>query len=248
MKRLHPGDRATRGHGLSGAGFTLIELLIVIAVIAILAGLVFAGGQMITARANAAASAQNLRQWGIALPLYAAENNGAMPRRGQGVQQLGQINRPQDWFNALPPYLDLPTYQELVNQGNRPKPGDKSVFICPGAKAPDISTKATNFLGYGMNMNLSPWNIPLPTMIAEIPKPESVVFMGESPGPYSAVYPSSAQYSVIAPHGGRGNLLFVDGHVESYTSDYIGCHKSDPGRPDISWKTGTSSDANAPKY
>lgn len=229
-------------------GFTLIELLVVITIGAVLAGLVIAGTQIAMARANAAASASNLRQWGAALPLYAADNNGSLPRRGQGVQPLVQITRPEDWFNALPPYMDLPSYIELANTGQRPKPGDKSVFICPGATGTDVNTTATNFLGYGMNMNLSPWNVATATLLTDIGRPGTVVFMGESPGPYASLYPSAAGYSVIAPHGGWGNLLFIDGHVQSYTSEYIGCHKGDPGRPDISWQSGTSSDANAPKY
>jgi len=248
MKLRPSRSVAARRRETSGAGFTILELLIAVVVIALLATLVFASGRYVSARANSAASAQNLRQWGAALPLYAAENNGAMPRRGQGVQPLGQINRPQDWFNALPPYMGLPSYQELVAKGEKPQPGEHSIFICPGANKPDVDTTAANFMGYGMNMNLSPWNIPTPTMITEVTHPAVVVFMGESPGPYASLYPSAAKYSVIAPHAGRGNLLFVDGHVQNYASDYIGCHKGDPGRDDISWMTGTSSDGNGPKY
>jgi prepilin-type N-terminal cleavage/methylation domain-containing protein/prepilin-type processing-associated H-X9-DG protein len=229
-------------------GFTLLELLIVITVIAVLAGMVFAGGRFVMARAQMAASASNLRQWGAALPMYTAEHNGYLPRRGQGVQPLFQLTRPEDWFNALPPYMDLPSYQDLASQGLKPKPGDKSIFICPGAGGQDIKTSAANFLGYGMNMNLSPWNQPNATLLTDIPQPGLVVFMGESPGPYASVYPSSAAYSVIAPHGGKGNLLFLDGHVQNFTADYIGCKKSDPHRDDISWMTSTAADANAPKY
>jgi prepilin-type processing-associated H-X9-DG protein len=248
MKFSLSGSMPAHRQRMAGVAFTILELLVTIVIIALLATLLFATGRYVTARANSAASAQNLRQWGAALPLYAAENNGAMPRRGQGVQPLGQINRPQDWFNALPPYLGLPTYQDLVTKGERPLPGQHSIFICPGATKPDVDTTAANFMGYGMNMNLSPWNIPTPTMISEVARPGTVVFMGESPGPYASVYPSAAKYSVIAPHAGRGNLLFVDGHVQNFASDYIGCHKGDPGRDDISWTTGTSSDANSPKY
>lgn len=229
-------------------GFTLIELLVVIAIISLLATLAMSATGAVRVLADRSASASNLRQWGGALLLYTGDNNGALPRRGQGKQPLAQINRPDDWFNALPPYFDMPAYMNLVAQGIQPRAGDKSVFICPGVLPQKNQKVPPYFLGYGMNMNLSPWNIATPTQISDIRAPLKVVFMGEAPGAYSSVYPSTAAYSVIAPHGGKGNLLFLDGHVSSFASSEIGCGTGDSGNPAISWKTGTAADANAAQY
>lgn len=55
-------------------------------------------------KARNAQCANNLRQWGLAYRQYADDNDYYLPRRGQGVQPLVQIDRPEDWFNALPPY------------------------------------------------------------------------------------------------------------------------------------------------
>jgi prepilin-type processing-associated H-X9-DG protein len=74
------------------------------------------------------------------------------------------------------------------------------------------------------------------------------VSLGDAPGPYSSTYPSTRPYSVIARHSGRAHLLFLDGHAQAFTGSYVGCGVGDPRRPDVSWLTGTESDANAGNY
>ena len=46
--------------------------------------------------------------------MYSLDNGDFLPRRGQGVQVLAQINRPEDWFNALPPVFGMEPYADLV--------------------------------------------------------------------------------------------------------------------------------------
>jgi prepilin-type N-terminal cleavage/methylation domain-containing protein/prepilin-type processing-associated H-X9-DG protein len=226
------------------AAFTLIELLIVVAIIAVLAGLVMGVMGPVNAMRDQTRSAANLRQWGVALAAYTGDNDGYIPRRGQGVQPVVQLNRPEDWFNALPPYLGFQGYGELVAAGKRPHAGDNSLFVRPGAKDPG----GTAFLSYGMNMNLSPWNLSQATKLALVLQPSIVVFLAETPGQYASTYPSNRAYSCQAPYRDQGNILFLDGHVSAYSSSYIGVNKGDPRRPDISWLTGTASDAQAGQY
>jgi len=95
-------------------GFTLIELLVVIAIIAILAAMFY---QQLAKAKEEARSTQclgNLRQWGLAYAMYSDDNDDFLPRRGQAVQVLLQIDRPTDWVNALPVYFGLPTFQQMV--------------------------------------------------------------------------------------------------------------------------------------
>jgi prepilin-type N-terminal cleavage/methylation domain-containing protein len=227
--------------------FTLLELLVVIAIIAILASLLFPAISQGKARAHLAQCTNNLRQWGLAYRQYADDNQDFLPRRGQGVKPLNQIDRPEDWFNALPPYLHLSTYQQLFSNAQRLKPGSQSAFVCPNATDPG----SNHFLPYGMNMNLCPWGDSgqtEATRFADVLRPAQVVALADAAGPYSATYPSNNPYTPLARHHRRVNLLFLMGNVQSFTGNYVGCSTGDPGRDDVHWLTGTASDASACKY
>ncbi len=224
--------------------FTLIELLVVITSIAILAAMLLPALAKAREKTCSTQCVGNLRQWGLAYGMYADDNNDYLPRRGQGVQVLAQINRPDDWFNALPVYFGLLAFQAMVTNNVKPAAHTQSVFICPTADDPG----GTYFLPYGMNMNLSPWNLPLATKFSDVVLPACVVAMADAPGPYASTYPSVQPYSIVARHAARINLLFLAGQVQSFASSYVGCGVGDPGLADVRWLTGTASDASAHNY
>jgi len=216
--------------------FTLVEVLVTISVISVLAALTVPVLSNARSRARSVQCVGNLRQWGVATGLYMNQNSGAIPRRGQGIQPLTVIDRSADWFNCLPPCIGLPAYRDLVARGIAPRPGDNSLFVCPEAGEQGAQGR---FMSYAMNMYLSPWIRPEPHNISEFDSPGQVVFMADGPGGYSAAVPSSRQYSVQARHAGCANVLFIDGHVESFAADYLGCGKGDPHHDDVRWLTGT---------
>jgi prepilin-type N-terminal cleavage/methylation domain-containing protein len=224
--------------------FTLIELLVVITSIAIPAAMLLPALAKAREKASSTQCVGNLRQWGLAYGMYADDNDDYLPRRGQGVQVLARIDRPDDWFNALPVYFGLPTFQEMITNNVKPAAHTQSVFICPTADDPD----GTYFLPYGMNMNLSPWNLPLATKFSDVVLPSCVVAMADAPGPYASTYPSAQPYSIVARHATRINLLFLAGQVQSFAGSYVGCGVGDPGLADVRWLTGTASDASASNY
>jgi prepilin-type N-terminal cleavage/methylation domain-containing protein len=224
--------------------FTLVELLVVIAIIAILAAMLLPAMARAKEKARSTQCVGNLRQWGLAFQMYAADSGDFLPRRGQGVQVLAQINRPDDWFNALPVYFSLSPFQQMVSNNATPAAHAPSVFICPTAENPG----GTYFLPYGMNMNLSPWNLPLATKFSDVVQPSCVVVMADAPGQYASTYPSVQPYSIVARHAARINLLFLAGAVQNFAGAYVGCGAGDPGLADVRWLTGTPSDASAHNY
>jgi prepilin-type N-terminal cleavage/methylation domain-containing protein len=95
--------------------FTLVELLVVIAVIAILASILFPVFAQAREAARSNTCAANLRQLGIALQLYGRDHDGRYPPQDPGL-----------------PALVLP----YVN--------DISIFRCPSDAAPASTLRALN--------------------------------------------------------------------------------------------------------
>jgi prepilin-type N-terminal cleavage/methylation domain-containing protein len=110
-------DETMNGHGTrmnqrtarsSGAasGFSLMELLVVIAIVAVLAALTFAVVPKMMAKAKDNKCISNLRQIGIGVRLYAAENNDSLvPGFARDTNNV-PIAGP--WQLTLAPYLNLP--------------------------------------------------------------------------------------------------------------------------------------------
>lgn len=203
--------------------FTLVELMVVIAIIAILVGLLLPALGSAKARARQIACLSNLRQIGLAMTLYADDHQGWLPTTTHG----GATN--QSWIFTLASYL-----------------GDvDSIRICPADPhgAARLETSGTSYI---MNEYTSvdlrdPFGRVLETYrnIDRLPRPSDTitVFIASddlSPTVYSDHTHSrnwSKGWPVITSeiqpdrHGagrkladhstGSANYLHADGHVEN---------------------------------
>jgi prepilin-type N-terminal cleavage/methylation domain-containing protein/prepilin-type processing-associated H-X9-DG protein len=138
-------------------GFTLIELLVVVAIIAILAAILFPVFAQAREKARQTSCQSNLQQIGKALQMYSADFDERLcPARTTG--QIGVINsyewqRTGTWDHLAQPYIK-----------------NSNVFRCPSwdvtVPTPGAGTFTDWPLTYGMNYRLTQFS---PTILEDSP-------------------------------------------------------------------------------
>jgi prepilin-type processing-associated H-X9-DG protein len=222
--------------------------MVSVSIIALLAAILLPAIMQARASTRRTVCISNLKQWGLAVRMYADAHHGQLPYRGQGVQPTTGLDEMDYWFNVIPQFAESPTYIELTNAKQKPKAGEASIWICPDAVSLDelrddelYPTTAkqidlTTLFAYGMNMALSTPYMGRPDSIDKVGPLQTMVFMADALGPYCSVIPHKNAYTPIARHvGGTVNIAFLDGRVESYAGDYVGCRVGDTKQPDIVW-------------
>jgi hypothetical protein len=183
----------------------------VVGVIATLVGLLLPALTTARRAARQAQCAGSLRQWAIAVNMYAAENRNWLPRRGQGKMPTQTLSWPDDWFNDLPGYLGQPTYQDLVWSNRMPQAESHSIWICP--ELAGLPNQFGNLFGYAMNMALSVQNAPQPDRIDRVGSASTMVFMTDGP----AGYCSAVTFESTASDDQQRTVLKVAGDKHAYT-------------------------------
>lgn len=109
-----------------GRGFTLIELMVVITILALLGGVVAPRliGRLRQAKPQKAA--MDIRQIGLALDMYAADN-GEYPTTEQGLQALvTKPTSPPEPLNWNGPYVQPTDFKDPW--------GNQYIYVCPSTR------------------------------------------------------------------------------------------------------------------
>jgi prepilin-type N-terminal cleavage/methylation domain-containing protein/prepilin-type processing-associated H-X9-DG protein len=236
-------------------GFTLIELLVVMAILALLAAILFPVFATARERARSAACLGNCRQIGLALGMYVQDNDGSLPAwssywvctsngttGGVPPPTPGNCGVPATavfWEMALLPY---------VKSGNPGFGNYGGVWHCPSAE------EGTNQRSYGFSMSLAyreltsqPGAFPhylyrAEAALAALAAPSQTVFVGDGGREgrlqrqtdyrgYKDKYVSKLSfYTADAPwrHLEGANHVFCDGHAKWMKGDIIYPHPPPP--------------------
>ena len=194
-------------------GFTLIELLVVIAIIAILASLLLPALAKAKESSRTAICISNLRQIAIASMTYTLDQNGRLP-----TFRTWLYTKPADLTTGkLFPYLKsrqvylCPTDRNEMASKSRPKWATTSA----AAGGTFGNTQHRRDYSYGMSCGMchagdtSSFKQPAKTLLYMEAYLSNNDYSGQ-------VGPTIATHSLALRHGGKGNLLMADLHLERF--------------------------------
>lgn len=202
--------------------FTLIELLVVIAILGILVALIFPVISKSIDAANTVKCLTNLRQIGVAVPLYAADNDGRIPIAYDG--RIGSKEKLTAW-SALDAGGYINNSSGLLECPGRTTHSKNYPYTYLRDRQRDyVWTKRTGYVS-----GSSVWQ---PDMVerrmSNLAHPSVDILVWCESWPASAngyvagfadLYERSVLSSIDYPprHGDRRNFLFVDGHAGTFT-------------------------------
>jgi len=215
----------------SHSGFTLIELLVVIAIIAILASLLMPVLAKAKSKTRAALCLNNLKQWGLAMQMYATDNDDYLPPEGTGTT----LNRNTGWYVVLPKQLGTGNnYFDMPWHTNANAPLGNSIWICP---ANTNRSNGNNLFHYCMNEHVDETGEEdRPVRLGSVPNPSRVVYLFDN-GKRAARAQQNNVHTNL--HNRGANFNFVDGYMSHFSNRDYWDFQSNGGRtnhPSLLWR------------
>ncbi len=213
------------------SGFTLVEMLVVVAIIGVLAALLFPVIGRMRDSASSASATNSMRQLGVIMATIAADNNSTLPVgwfSGKGnfqkrlsdyvAAEFGSTVDPSDWVAAF--------QNKLATSKEKFKP---STAIWIGATPYGMNKRFSDMIALYGNKDTGTWTT------LKLRKPAGTVVLGDgwinaggSAG--SQLDPNNAPgtgESISYRHPGKkAGLMFADWHIELATEEEVEAHPS----------------------
>jgi prepilin-type N-terminal cleavage/methylation domain-containing protein/prepilin-type processing-associated H-X9-DG protein len=222
--------RACFAYVRSGA-FTLLELLVVIAIIALLAALLLPALGRAKHSVKAAVCLNNLKQWGLATQLYAADNDDYLPEEGTPNPSDTQTNA--GWYIALPQILSLPRYHDMPWRKNASVDLGTTIWLCPSNPR---RSNGRNLFHYCLNDNVDGTGTDdTPRKLGSFQQPSATIYLYDSKNLPAVGTPNYIHTNL---HNKGAQLVFLDGHSARFQSkaywNFL-LNRAVTNHPDLVW-------------
>ena len=217
------------------AAFTLVELLALIAIVGVLAGLLLATVVRSRGAAQRIQCASNVRQLGLALQEFVADNHVYPLFVNVDFRNGGYREHDGNWIDAL-------EHEKVASQ-----PGksffETGVWRCPSARRPSAFPTNAAYLSYGYNAyGLDVIGIPVslglgghkvgisartfapPVSESEVASPSDMMAIGEVFNGGAVFWrdrKAASTKNALLRHQGMANAVFCDGHIETPTLEAL---------------------------
>jgi len=195
-------------------GFTALEIMATTVIIAIVLALLLPTLTMLRGNATSAICVSNLRTISTGMSAYQSDNNGYFPPV--------YITATDNWWFRLNPYLGSP----VGNEGRK-----RAGWACPAVMEQfhEYSRRTIVYYSYGMNYVMG--NAPAPIKVNAVRQPSKVILAGDTGFNASTTLAKLDASAWRGYHRGCNNLLFVDGHIQSWritptSSPYLAPYKA----------------------